>query len=140
MWIRLFALIAALVLALGAYIRLAPLPAERLRARPGPMAPGVYPAKGGVKVVHPLRDLPDHALERMIAIAETTPRTRRVGEDPAAFVTRSKLWGFPDIALIWSDGENLHVASHLVFGRGDLGVNAARVARWFAALEAGATG
>lgn len=127
-----------LMLLLGgvqAWIRLSPLPPARLTARPGPMEPGVHPMTGGVKVVRPLAELPPNALAKLEAIAAATPRTERRGDDPAAFVTRSLLWGFPDIALIWSDGVNLHVHSHLVFGQGDLGVNAARVARWFAALE-----
>jgi Protein of unknown function (DUF1499) len=135
-------LIKSLVLALAviaaaqAYIRLAPLPRARLTARPGPLAPGVYPMKGGVKVVRPLAELAPFAFKKLDAIAGATPRTTRVGDNPVAFVTRSRLWGFPDIALIWSDGVNLHVHAHLVFGTGDLGVNAARVAGWFAALEA----
>jgi Protein of unknown function (DUF1499) len=118
------------------YVRLSPLPRQRLEDRPGPMEPGVHPMKGGVKVVRPLAGLPPDALARLAEIAAATPRTRQVGDDPLAFVTRSALWGFPDIALIWSDGANLHLHSHLVFGNGDLGVNAARVTRWFEALEA----
>lgn len=130
-------LIATVLVALAqAWIRFAPLPRARLEARPGPDEPGAHPMRGGVKVVRPLSELPVGAYDKMLAIAAATPRTRRVGDDPAAFVTRSLLWGFPDIALIWSDGVNLHVHSHLVFGGGDLGVNAAKVAHWFAVLEA----
>lgn len=126
-----------LVAAAQAYVRLAPLPADRLGARPGPMDVGVHPAPGGVKLVRPLAELPADAFERLLAIAATTARTKRLGQgtDPATFVTRSRLWGFPDIATIWVADGNLHVASHLVFGQGDLGVNAARVARWMDALE-----
>ncbi|RME17294.1 MAG: DUF1499 domain-containing protein [Alphaproteobacteria bacterium] len=127
----------AFVALAGLWVRLAPLPAERLTARPGPMEPGVHPLTGGVKVVRPLADLPEGAFERLCAIAAATPRTRQVGEDPCAFVTRSRLWGFPDIAVIWVQDGNLHIHSHLVFGRSDLGVNAARVARWLDRLEAG---
>lgn len=120
-------------------IRFSPLPRDRLTAQPGPFEPGVHPMMGGVKVVRPLSELPPDAFDKLLKIAAETPRTERVGEgtDPAAFVTRSRLWGFPDIAVIWTDGENLHVHSHLVFGRGDLGVNAAKVARWFERLERG---
>ncbi|OIP82249.1 MAG: hypothetical protein AUK37_09385 [Rhodobacterales bacterium CG2_30_65_12] len=128
---------AVLIAAAQAYVRLAPLPRARLIARPGPFEPGVHPMSGGVKVVRPLAELPAEAQAQLEMIAAATPRTQRSGDDPVAFVTRSRLWGFPDIALIWSDGVNLHVHAHLVFGSGDLGVNAARVARWFEALEAG---
>lgn len=135
-------LVKSLLIALGlfaaaqAWIRLAPLPRGRIEAYPGPNEPGVHPMKGGLKVVRRLDELPPDALEKLAAIAAATPRTSKVGDDPLAYVTRSRLWGFPDIALIWSDGTNLHVHSHLVFGRGDMGVNAARVGRWFERLEA----
>jgi uncharacterized protein (DUF1499 family) len=115
-----------------------PLPQDRLNAKPGPDAEGVHPSIGGIKVVRPLSDLPENALDRMVEIAAATPRTERSGDgtDPATFVTRSKLWAFPDIAVIWVEDGNLHVQSHLVFGKGDMGVNAAKVTRWFDRLEA----
>jgi hypothetical protein len=130
-------LLVALIAIADAWVRFAPLPRARLSAHPGPMEPGVHPMRGGVKIVRPLADLPPDALDKLARIAAGWPRTKRVGDDPIAFVTRSKLWGFPDIALIWSDGMNLHLHSHLVFGSGDLGVNAARVSRWLQALERG---
>ncbi|GKY87857.1 DUF1499 domain-containing protein [Sinisalibacter aestuarii] len=136
-FVKSLAVLLGLIVLLQAWIRLAPLPRARLTARPGPMEPGVHPMTGGVKIVRPLAELPPGALDRLAAIAAATPRTMKLGDDPLAFVTRSKLWGFPDIALIWSDGEHLHLHSHLVFGKGDMGVNAARAARWFEALERG---
>lgn len=121
----------------GLYVRLAPLPAGRLTEKPGPMSPGVHPKLGGIKVVRPLETLPENAFARLLEIATATPRTERVGlgEQPAAFVTRSKLWGFPDIALIWVEDGSLHIASHLVYGKGDMGVNATKVTRWIDALS-----
>ncbi|GGD32250.1 DUF1499 domain-containing protein [Sinisalibacter lacisalsi] len=133
-------LIAVLLIGVAqAAIRFTPLPRHRLDARPGPFEPGVHPVPGGLKVVRPLAELPEGAFERLLEIAQQTPRTTRIGDsvDPAAFVTRSRLWGFPDIAVIWQDGVNLHLHSHLVYGRSDLGMNAARVARWFQRLETG---
>lgn len=133
--IKSLAIAALLLLFMQLYVRLAPLPRDRLSARPGPMDEGVHPRPGGIKVVRSLEELPDDAVARLADIAAATPRTQQVSEDPLAFVTRSKLWGFPDIALIWTDGTYLHLHSHLVFGTGDMGVNAARVARWLDALE-----
>jgi hypothetical protein len=120
-------------------IRFTPLPRHRLGAMPGPFETGVHPVPGGLKVVRPLTELPEGAFAALLDIVSETPRTRRIGTgtEPAAFVTRSRLWGFPDIAVIWQDGENLHLHSHLVYGRSDLGMNAARVARWFERLEGG---
>ncbi len=123
-----------------AYIRLAPLPAERLSDKPGPMQPGTHKLAGGVKVVRPLAELPPDALDRLITIAEATPRTRRIGTgaDPAVFVTRTRFWGFPDISVIWTEGDTLHIHAHLVIGGSDLGVNAARVTGWLEQLGDGA--
>jgi len=118
------------------WVRLAPLPEARLTARPGPEAPGHYPLPGGITRVIALEDLPEDAFDRLLVLAAASPRTRRLGQgrDPAAFVTRSWFWGFPDIATIWVAQGNLHIHSHLVFGRGDFGVNAARVEGWLARL------
>lgn len=136
-WKLLVGLVVLLVLA-GLWVRIAPLPKDRLSQKPGPMEPGVHPKMGGIKIVRPLDGLPPDAFDRLREIAAKTPRTERVGtgDDPATFVTRSKLWGFPDIALIWVEDDALHVHSHLVFGQGDMGVNAAKVTRWFDQLEA----
>lgn len=132
------ALVVVLGLAAGIWVRVAPLPKDRLAAKPGPMEPGVHKSMAGVKVVRPLASLPPDAFARLVTIARETPRTTRIGagDDPATFVTRSALWGFPDIATIWTEDGALHVASHLVFGKGDMGVNGAKVTRWFEALEA----
>ena len=133
-----FGIVLLLVIA-GVWVRLAPLPQGRLTAKPGPEEPGAYKLTGGIKLVVPLSDLPEDALGKLVAIAAATPRTERVGDgmDPAAFVTRSKLWAFPDIATLWTADGNLHVYSHLVFGKGDMGVNAAKVSRWMETLEKG---
>lgn len=128
--------IALLIGAVQAWVRLAPLPAARFGLRPGPSVPGLHRHPGGVTIVRPLAELPPEAQARLEAIIAATPRTCALGGDPAAFVTRSRFWGFPDIALVWSDDRDLHLHSELVFGRRDMGVNTARARRWFAALEA----
>ncbi|MGH1369045.1 MAG: DUF1499 domain-containing protein [Maritimibacter sp.] len=117
-----------------AYVRLAPLPQSRLTAKPGPNEPGRHVMLGGVKVVVPLADLVETPLQTLTEIALATPRTTQIGTDPLAFVTRSRLWGFPDIATTWEADGNLHIYSHLIFGKGDLGVNAAKVDAWLAPL------
>lgn len=138
MLVKIIGVIVVLILAFGIWVRVAPLPEDRLTAKPGPDTEGTHPSIGGIKVVRPLSDLPEGAFDKMLAIAADTPRTERVGDstDPAAFVTRSKLFAFPDIAVIWVEDGKLNVQSHLVFGKGDMGVNAAKVSRWFERLEA----
>lgn len=134
---KVLAILVALLAVAALWVRFAPLPAGRLSAKPGPMEPGVHPLMGAIKVVRPLETLPEGAFNKMLAIAAATPRTERIGltAEPAAFVTRTKLWGFPDIAVIWVADGALHVHSKLVFGRSDMGVNALKVTDWFDRLE-----
>ncbi|PID36949.1 MAG: hypothetical protein CSA72_14130 [Rhodobacterales bacterium] len=128
-------LILIAILAALAYPRVKPLPTNRIGARPGPMEPGVHPMPGGVKVVE--AGQPPDAAARLVKIAADSPRTRilETGE-VTTLVTRSRLWGFPDIAVIWQEEDRLHIHSHLTIGRSDFGVNAARVAGWLNALHA----
>ncbi len=139
--IKILLVAVLLVAAAQVLFRLAPLPAARLTAKPGPKEVGVHPMSGGVKIVRPQSELPQGAFVKLLKIAADTPRTERLGmsETPATFVTRSRLWGLPDITTIWVADGNIHLYSHLVFGKGDMGVNAARAARWFERLEGGST-
>lgn len=80
---------------------------------------------------------------RRIALAE--PRTKELVCDPACehalrFVQHSRLFRFPDTidvaALPAGEGKStLAIYSRSLVGRGDLGVNAARVKRWLAKLD-----
>ena len=79
------------------------------------------------------------ALDRII---RGTPRTRvlagSVAEGMVTYVTRSRVFGFPDYTTVRQDGEMLEIFARLRFGRSDLGVNAARVDGWLGRLaEAG---
>jgi len=79
------------------------------------------------------------ALDRII---RGTPRTRvlagSVAEGMVTYVTRSRVFGFPDYTTVRRDGEMLEIYARLRFGRSDLGVNADRVDRWLGRLaEAG---
>ena len=86
----------------------------------------------------------DAGLDDLDAAALAEPRTTRIAGDPAdgfaTYVQRSALWGFPDIvsarAVADADGARLALWSRSRFGYSDLGVNAARVARWRAAVDA----
>ncbi|WP_432449937.1 DUF1499 domain-containing protein [Aliiroseovarius marinus] len=130
MWIVLPVL--ALVLAAQLWVRLAPLPQTRLQGMPGPDAPGVHQLAGGGKWVLPLADLPDDVQAQLDQIAISTPRTRKLAE--GTYVTRSALWGFPDVTRVWTTPDALHIHAHLVVGKSDMGVNAKRVESWLAAL------
>ena len=66
------------------------------------------------------------------------PRTHVLAGGPdvglTTYVTRSALWGFPDYTTIAQDGDAIVIRAHLRFGQSDMGVNAARVRSWVAAL------
>jgi uncharacterized protein (DUF1499 family) len=81
---------------------------------------------------------------RLEEIILTTPRTTHfagdIEDDFATYVTRSRLWGFPDIAnvKIVDRGENrseVVILSRLRYGAYDLGVNQARVEDWLEQLS-----
>lgn len=134
--------LAALVM-LAMYIRLAPSPPDRwhitLDPRPAPLgAPSaqVVALEGGAYV-----DLAGGAKEltRLDQIALASPRTQRLAGDAlrghVTYITRSRLWGFPDYTTVQLGAKGITIYARLRFGRGDMGVNAARLASWQAALN-----
>lgn len=110
------------------------------RGAPGrfSVAPG-----GDMEPVVAVQSTPSVAVRLRERITKTPRTTRLAGsledEGFATFVTRSKLWGFPDVTNIKlvADGEGtrIHVAARLVYGKLDMGVNEARVRDWLSALK-----
>jgi len=135
------------VLVFAAYVRLAPLNADRWHKSDLPnLAVGSYPAEGGFSAVHAVADGPA-ALADLDGVIRQTARTTtvggKVGQGRVTYVTRSALWAFPDYTVVQlktaPDGQEvLHVQGHLRFGKSDLGVNRKRIEGWLAALDAGA--
>ncbi|WP_319826442.1 DUF1499 domain-containing protein [Thalassovita sp.] len=70
-----------------------------------------------------------------------TPRTRvlagSVSGGRVSYVTRSKLWGFPDYTTVELRGEEIAILGRSRFGRSDMGVNRARIEAWLKALAQG---
>lgn len=121
-----------LALVLGAaYVRLAPIKVEQV-PRPQNLVEGDYPVAGGFYSVRQVSD-PAQTLQALREEIKRTPRTQMRHED--VFITRSKLWGFPDVTRIWIEGNTLHIAGHLVYGKSDLGVNRRRIREWLSAIE-----
>ena len=54
-----------------------------------------------------------------------------------SWVPRSALWGFPDYTTAEVRPDGLYTYARLRFGRGDMGVNAARLQAWAQALTQG---
>lgn len=125
-------LIALIVLGL-VWIRLAPSDPARWHQRPAGAADRVM--KGGV--LRAVVTGPE-GLVRLDAVARATPRTQvlagSVGQGMVTYVTRSRVFGFPDYTTAWQDGDTLRIWGRLRFGRSDLGVNRDRVDQWLAAL------
>lgn len=144
-------LIALVIAAAGllAYIRLAPSDAARWHVDPGQAQD---PGPRGALLSKAVSLAPAEALARLAEIALAEPRTVLLAGSPAegrlTFVARSRVFGFPDYVTVSAapnaqvdaqgqgdgEGAQLHILSRLRFGGSDLGVNAARAARWLAQL------
>lgn len=78
------------------------------------------------------------ALDRII---RDTPRTEvlagSVDEDMVTYVTRSRVFGFPDYTTVRQNDDRLEIYGRLRFGRSDMGVNADRIDGWLRQLDAG---
>lgn len=128
--------IAALVVAVMLYIRLAPSDPARWHKVPQ--------VSGDADLTHGVKRLvvagPD-GLARLDAIIRAAPRTRvlagSVGDGMITYVSRTRWMGFPDYTTVLQEGDLLKIYGRLRFGRSDLGVNKARVDGWLAALKAG---
>ncbi|TMV90150.1 DUF1499 domain-containing protein [Thioclava sp. BHET1] len=127
------AVLICVIGAADAYIRLAPINPDRYAVDGLAKPPGNYPETGGFQAARTLDD-PQAEMEALDGIIAGTARTTRVRgsakDGYAAYVTRSALWGFPDVTTVWVDGDSLQIRGHLVFGKSDLGVNKARIEGW----------
>lgn len=147
-------ILAALAAAAALWVRLAPADPARWHVDPVTVAPRGTPNEAllrpGGPDEAPVYDMTPAALmERLDGLALAEPRTRRIAGAVAGgyvtYVQRSWLWGFPDYvsvrALPAGEGRaTLAIYARARFGTSDLGVNAARVARWLAALGPAAGG
>ncbi|MEI2686904.1 MAG: DUF1499 domain-containing protein [Cypionkella sp.] len=139
------ALLFILLLAgIASYIRLAPSNADEWNAAlpaTGPLTDctRITAEAGGASVSCAA---PENALTRLDVIALATPRTRRLAgsaqDGRVTWITRSKLWGFPDYTTAQMTqtaiGPRLDIHARLRFGRSDTGVNAARLRAWISQL------
>lgn len=126
--------------------RVMPVDAERYHIRPALAVPLSTPnfvlMVGDEALVLP-RNLADVAADVALKAA-SDGAVLLAGQPEDGFVTyvyRSRLMGFPDALSLTLDptdegGTRVQIFSRSRFGYGDLGVNAARVADWVAALQA----
>nr|WP_171129878.1 MULTISPECIES: DUF1499 domain-containing protein [unclassified Ruegeria] len=125
--------IAAVMVVLG-FVRLAPSDPARWHVPPQAQADRDLP-KGVLRVFETGPD----GLARLDRIAQATPRTTvlagSVAQGMVTYITRTKVFGFPDYTTVQQDGDALRIYARLRFGRRDFGVNRDRVERWLALLQ-----
>ena len=118
------AILVALILAGDAYVRLAPIDPARFAVSGLAKPSGDYPETGGFQAARTPSD-PAAAMNALDRIIRATARTRRVagsvGAGHASYVTRSAVWGFPDVTTVWISGDTVQIRGHLVFGASDFG-------------------
>jgi Protein of unknown function (DUF1499) len=140
------AFLIIVLLALMAFVRLAPADLAPIHASPGLYGwdhdgpwDSVVPLTGGAALRLSLaKGDPQDLLARLDAIAMATPRTLRLAGSAAegriTWETRSLVWGFPDHTTAEVRPDGLYLHARLRFGRSDLGVNAARLQNWLSRL------
>lgn len=135
MWIALA--LAVLVGGFAVWVRVAPFDEAQWHVDP---VTAVETKKGSYKTEldSPGVSSASEALDRVRAIAADWPRTTIMFGDSVSgrisFVTRTKLWGFPDVTTVEATptdrGVHLAIWARQRFGLDDAGVNRARVKAW----------
>lgn len=135
---RFLTFLFALVVGFAAYVRLAPSDPARWHRLPEVTGPGDTATEGSFKAVRRITAPPEDVLEALKAKALSTPRTvlleGSVDQGMMTFMTRSALWGFPDYTTVAVRDDRLVIYARLRFGKGDMGVNKARVQDWLGAV------
>ncbi len=138
-------LIGVAVLGLAAYVRLAPTVPEAWHRSSGQSELGHTPAVGGHLYREVVGTEGPQLLTTLDRIARETPRTAvlagSVEEGQITYITRSRIFGFPDFTTVTLEGAGeaqvLEIWARLRFGQSDMGVNRARVEGWLAGLHRG---
>ena len=138
-------LLVLVVLGFGLYVRLAPSEPARWHVSPTAAARSdctVEQGRGDARATCLRPKNPAELLAQLDEIAMATPRTTRLAGSPEegriTWITRSRLWGFPDYitaeATPGATGTTLTLHARLRFGSSDMGVNAARLRDWLSRL------
>lgn len=137
--------LGVVVLGFAAYVRLAPSDRAVWHVSPVTGAPAdcvVQAAEDSARLACVLAAPPAEVLARLYAVAMATPRTQRlagsVDEGRITWITRTRLWGFPDYTTAEARpdgmGTRLDLYARQRIGSNDWGVNATRLGAWKAAL------
>jgi hypothetical protein len=133
--------LSAAVIGAAVYFRSVALPADVWHVDPGTVTPPASPnfallAGDGAPVIAADADVVAARLDAVARAEGAVPIGGAPGEGHVSYVARSRIMGFPDVISIRlapvEGGTRLEVFSRARFGYSDMGVNAARVARWVA--------
>jgi hypothetical protein len=138
------ALLAIAVVGAAVYFRSVAMPAETWHVDPASVTPPEspnYELRAGPDA--PVFDLPQDVLATRIDAVATAEGADLIGgglsEGHMTYVARSRLMGYPDAVSIRltpvAQGTRMEIYSRARFGHSDMGVNAARVARWIEAVR-----
>ena len=140
-------LVSLVVLAgIGAavYFRSAAMPPDRWHVDPAGVTPPASPNFALLRGAEaPVVAAAPADVAARIDAAATAEGARRIAGDPSSghmtYVARSRIMGYPDAISVRlvpvGDGTRIDIFSRSRFGYSDMGVNAARVARWVAAAS-----
>lgn len=132
------------VAAVMAAVRLAPVdpaawhrPVAEIPGEAGATAPVFVQKKQGAFAFWPATSAtPDAMLATLGGVAAAQPRTHEiagsVAEGRITWIARSRFWGFPDFITAETTGRGVRLWSRQRDGRGDFGVNLARLRLWLA--------
>ncbi|MBC7478511.1 MAG: DUF1499 domain-containing protein [Pseudorhodobacter sp.] len=109
---------------------------------PGPCADKVVQVPRGARVTCLLPAVPEKVLSDLNGVASAADRTEVLAGTPEAgrmtWISRSRIMSFPDYITAevspTKGGTRLDILSRQRFGSKDMGVNAARLRQWLAAL------
>ncbi|WP_281856348.1 DUF1499 domain-containing protein [Litoreibacter halocynthiae] len=142
----------AIVIGFAAIVRLRPLSPDiyHVNLRDMSRVDGIDPGLGGHFSTLSLPARVDDIAMDISNTVEATPRTTLLAGslvesensliERATFVTRSAVWGFPDVTTIEIETTNMgafvRIYGRLVYGQSDFGVNKARIDGWIDQLYA----
>ena len=133
--------IAGLTAGAVAFVRLTPVDVAPYHVPPAPPAAGESDTINSFTTARTIATPPEDLLRVLRSMAVEQPRTRLVAgsveDNLMTFETRSALMGYPDMTTVTvteGDVPLLVVHAQSVYGKGDMGVNKARVRDWLARL------
>lgn len=135
---RRWILVAAIgiLVAGAAYVRLAPTEAAHWHKMPGAITNRDLQG-GAMRIV----GAGEEGLARLDAIIRQTPRTDvlagSVKEGMITYVTRTRVFRFPDYTTVRLADAQIEIFGRSRFGRSDFGVNAARIDTWLGLFAKG---